>query len=68
MPKSRGRKPKKRRFASPAERTILDDINNTPPMPSPPLLPSQVPPHQERPTSKIKQIAMTVWRWLRTAG
>jgi hypothetical protein len=74
MPKSRGRKPKKHRAAFPAApKKSANNFNNTPQVSSPSMLPSQEPPsavapHGEQPASKIKQIAMTLWRWLRATG
>jgi hypothetical protein len=74
MPKSRGRKPKKNRAASPAApKKPSNNFNNTPQVSSPSMLPSQeqplaVVPHGERAASKSKQIAMTLWRWLRVTG
>jgi hypothetical protein len=74
MPKSRGRKPKKNRVpSSAAPKKPSNNFNNTPQVPSPSMLPSQelppaAAPHGERAATKIKQIAMTLWRWLRTTG
>jgi hypothetical protein len=50
-----------------------NNFNNTPQISSPSMLPSQEPQpaaaaHGERAASKIKQIAMALWRWLRTTG
>ena len=70
MPKSRGRKPKKNRApATAAPKKRLDNFNNTPQVSPVSAQPAQEPPpatapHQEQPTSKLKQIAMTLWRWL----
>jgi hypothetical protein len=72
MPKSRGRKPKKNRApATAAPKKRLDNFNNTPQVSPDSTQPAQEPPpatapHQEQPTSKLKQIAMTLWRWLRS--
>jgi acetamidase/formamidase len=49
----------------------LDNFNNTPQVSPVSTQPAQEPPpatapHQEQPTSKLKQIAMTLWRWLRS--
>jgi hypothetical protein len=74
MPKSRGRKPKKNRAQSPAApRMPPNNLNNTPQISSPSMLTFQEPQpaaaaHRERPASKIKQVAMALWRWLRTIG
>jgi len=74
MPKSRGRKPKKNRSpATAAPKKRLDNFNNTPQVSPLSTQPAQEPPpptapRQEQPASKIKQIAMTLWRWLRTTG
>ena len=59
--------------SSAAPKKPSNNFNNTPQVPSPSMLPSQEPPpaaapHGERAASKIKQIAMTLWRWLRTTG
>jgi hypothetical protein len=65
MPKSRGRKQKKNRApATAALKKRSDHFNNTPQVS--PL--STQPARQEQPASKIKQIAMTLWRRLRTIG
>src|SRR4051812_6714117 len=72
MPKSRGRKPKKNRPpATAAPKKRLDNFNNTPQVSPFSTQPAQEPPpatapRQEQPTSKLKQIAMTLWRWLRS--
>jgi hypothetical protein len=74
MPKSRGRKPKKNRVpATAALKKRLDYFNHTPQVSPLSTQPAQEPlpataPRQEQPASKIKQIAMTLWRWLRTTG
>ena len=74
MPKSRGRKPKTNRAPFPAApKKSTNSFNNTPQVYSPSMLPSQEPPpaaasRGERAASKIKEIAMTLWRWLRTTG
>src|SRR5947207_7173434 len=63
MPKSRGRKPKKKRAPASAPKKRLDNLNATPqelplstqpPQEPPPLATA---PRQEQPTPKIKQIA-----------
>src|SRR6058998_3125754 len=63
MPKSRGRKPKKKRAPSSAPKKRLDNLNATPqelplstqpPQEPPPLATA---PRQQQPTPKIKQIA-----------
>src|SRR4030095_599373 len=62
MPKSRGRKPKKKRAPASAAKKRLDNFNTTPqelplstqPPPEPPL---PTAPRQEQPTPKIKKIA-----------
>src|SRR4249919_3809087 len=64
--------PKKNRApASAAPKKRLDNFNNTPQVSPVSTQPAQEPPpatapHQEQPTSKLKQIAMTLWRWLRS--
>src|SRR6266568_2682691 len=62
MPKSRGRKPKKKRTPASAPKRQLDNFNTTPQEPALSTQPPQEPPlatgpHQEQPTPKIKQIA-----------
>jgi len=62
MPKSRGRKPKKKRAPASAPKKQLDNFNTTPQEFPLSTEPHQEPrlataPHQEQPTSKIKQIA-----------
>src|SRR5207247_6307545 len=62
MPKSRGRKPKKKRTPTSAPKKRLDNFNTTPQEPALSTQPSQEPPlatapRQEQPTPKIKQIA-----------
>src|SRR5947208_5537889 len=52
MPKSRGRKPKKKRTPASAPKKRLDKFNTTPQEP-----PLATGPRQEQPTPKIKQIA-----------
>src|SRR6266542_3689534 len=63
MPKSRGRKPKKKRAPASAPKKRLDNLNATPqelplstqpPQEPPPLATA---PRQQQPTPKIKQIA-----------
>ena len=72
MPKSRGRKPKKNRApATPAPAKRLNNFNNTPQVSPFSTQPAQEPPpatalRQEQSTSKLKQIAITLWRWLRS--
>jgi hypothetical protein len=74
MPKSRGRKPKKNRAPTTAvPKKPSNNFNNMPQVSSPSMLPPQEPPpatapHGEQAASKIKQIAMMLWRWLRTTG
>jgi hypothetical protein len=74
MPKSRGRKPKKNPPQSPAApKKPSNNFYDTPQVPSPSILPSQelppaAAPDEGRAASKIKQIAMRLWRWLRIAG
>ena len=74
MPKSRGRKPKKNRPASPAAPTKpANNFGDTPQVSSRSILPAQEPPPAaapdgERAASKIKQIARTLFRWLRITG
>src|SRR5262249_33886675 len=62
MPKSRGRKPKKKRTPASAPKKRLDHFNTTPQEPALSTQPPQEPPlatapRQEQPTPKIKQIA-----------
>jgi hypothetical protein len=62
MPKSRGRKPEKKRTPASAPKKWLDNFNTTPQKPALSTQPSQEPPlatapRQEQPTPKIKQIA-----------
>src|SRR2546422_6830848 len=62
MPKSRGRKPKKKRAPASAPKKRLDNFNTTPQEAPLPTQPPQEPPlatapRQEQPTPKIKQIA-----------
>jgi hypothetical protein len=62
MPKSRGRKPKKKRTPASAPKKRLDNFNTTPQEPALSTQPPQEPPlataaRQEQPTPKIKQIA-----------
>src|SRR2546430_17607205 len=62
MPKSRGRKPKKKRTPGSAPKKRLDNFNTTPQEPALSTQPPQEPPlatapRQEQPTPKIKQIA-----------
>jgi len=69
---SRGRKPNKNRApATAAPKKRLDNFNNTPQVSPLSTQPAQEPPpatapRQEQPTSKLKPIAMTLWRWLRS--
>src|SRR6266516_8112896 len=62
MPKSRGRKPKKKRAPASAPKKRLDNFNTTPQEAPLPTQPPQEPPlatapRQEQPTRRIKQIA-----------
>src|SRR6266849_827356 len=62
MPKSRGRKPKKKRAPASAPKKRLDNLDTTPQEPALSTQPPQEPPlatalRQEQPTPKIKQIA-----------
>jgi hypothetical protein len=60
MPKSRGRKPKKKRAPASAPKKRLDNLNGTPQVSTqPPQEPSPLAtaPRQEQRTPKIKQIA-----------
>src|SRR2546427_12688714 len=62
MPKSRGRKPKKKRAPASAPKKRLDNFHTTPQEPALSTQPPQEPPlatapRQEQPTPKIKQIA-----------
>jgi hypothetical protein len=62
MPKSRGRKPKKKRTPASAPKKRLDNFHTTPQEPALSTQPPQEPPlatapRQEQPTPKIKQIA-----------
>jgi hypothetical protein len=61
MPKSRGRKPKKKRAPASAPKKRLDNFNTTPqelPTTQPPQEPPlATAPRQEQPTPKIKKIA-----------
>src|SRR2546430_13823569 len=62
MPKSRGRKPKKKRTPGSAPKKRLDNFNTTPQEPALSTQPPQEPPlatapRQEQPTPKIRQIA-----------
>jgi len=72
MPKSRGRKPKKNRLLSPAApKKPANSLDHTPQVSSPSILPNQELTPPAAPVlaaSKIKQIAMTLFRWLRITG
>src|SRR5947207_13315575 len=61
MPKSRGRKPKKKRAPASAPKKALDNSKTAPqefPLPAqPPREPLATAPRQEHPTSKVKQNA-----------
>ena len=57
--------------ATAAPKKRLDNFNNTPEVSPFSTQPAQDPPpatapRQEQPTSKQKQVAMTLWRWLRS--
>jgi hypothetical protein len=65
MPKSRGRKPKKKRTPASAPKKRLDSFNNTPQEPAlstqpPQEPPSAMAPRQEKSTPKIKQIVKLI--------
>jgi hypothetical protein len=62
MPKSRGRKPKKKRAPTSAPKKRLDNFNTTPQVPPLSMQPAQEPPlatapREEQSTPRIKQIA-----------
>jgi hypothetical protein len=57
MPKSRGRKPKKKRAPASAPKKRLDNLNATPQVSTQQPSPLATAPRQEQRTQKIKQIA-----------